>query len=203
MEETVEETPASEDNDVVIAPVVVNTEEKEEKAEEHSNNDGCNCDCHKEEEEKPTLADSVKENYQKRLDTVVERREEIRKEITKVKKSILKYERTEKRKERNQKMLNKRAGELTNLNLVMYSVTDIKNVDEDKKKKQSELIAHISELKASIQDADEYLDSNRIKNENDVAMLNRLTNEEERFNEEISHMEELINSTGNGEDNNQ
>ena len=28
-------------------------------------------------------------------------------------------------------MLDRRASELTNLNLVMYSVTDIKNVDED------------------------------------------------------------------------
>ena len=30
-------------------------------------------------------------------------------------------------------MLDRRASELTNLNLVMYSVTDIKNVDEEKK----------------------------------------------------------------------
>ena len=93
-------------------------------------------------------------DYSARLEKIIATRDKIERDLAKVQKAILKYERTKRRKKRNQKMLDRRAGELTNLNLVMYSVTDIKNVDEDKKIKQEELTAHIAELKASIQDAE-------------------------------------------------
>ena len=89
------------------------------------------------------------------------------------------------------------AGELTNLNLVMYSVTDIKNVDEDKKTKQEELTAHIAELKASIQDAEEYIDSNKEKNDHNVKMAKFLLQEKTRYNEEIAELQNLISK---GED---
>ena len=89
-------------------------------------------------------------------------------------------------------MLDRRASELTNLNLVMYSVTDIKNVDEDKKVKQEELTAHIAELKASIQDAEEFIDSNKEKNDHNVKMAKFLTGEKARYNEEIAEIEALI-----------
>ena len=190
MSEPVQEDAKKED---VVIPVAVKVdEETESKAEE----------TEPVQEEKQTLSESVKEEYQNRLDNVVENREQIRKDILKVKKDILKYERTERRKERNQKMLDRRAGELTNLNLVMYSVTDIKNVDEDKKKKQSELIAHISELKASIQDADEYLESNRNKNEHNQSMLSYLEKEEKRYDDEVAQIESLIKSTETEDTNN-
>ena len=91
-------------------------------------------------------------------------------------------------------MLDRRAGELANLNLVMYSVTDIKNVSEDKKKKQAELTAHIAELKAGIHDADEYLDNNRDRNEHNKHVLDRLKKEEKRYNDEIDQLNSLINS---------
>ena len=132
-------------------------------------------------------------DYKARLDKIIETRNKIERDLTKIQKSILKYERTKRRKNRNQKMLDKRAGELTNLNLVMYSVTDIKNVDEDKKVKQEELTAHIAELKASIQDADEFIESNKEKNEHNVKMAKFLMQEKARYNEEIAELQALIN----------
>lgn len=134
-------------------------------------------------------------DYKTRLDKIIETRNKIEKDLAKIQKSILKYERTKRRKNRNQKMLDRRAGELTNLNLVMYSVTDIKNVDEDKKVKQEELTAHIAELKASIQDADEFIESNKEKNDHNVKMAKFLLQEKARYNEEIAELQELINKT--------
>ena len=131
-------------------------------------------------------------DYKTRLDKIIENRDKINKDLIKVEKSILNYERTKRRKARNQKMLDRRASELTNLNLVMYSVTDIKNVDEDKKIKQEELTSHIAELKASIQDAEEFLDSNKEKNEHDVKMAKFLIQEKARYNEEIVELQKLI-----------
>ena len=128
-----------------------------------------------------------------RLDTIVENKSKLEKDLSKIQKSILKYERTKRRKNRNQKMLDRRASELTNLNLVMYSVTDIKNVDEDKKIKQEELTAHIAELKASIQDAEEFIESNKEKNEHEVKMAKFLINECSRYAEEIAELNALIN----------
>ena len=134
-------------------------------------------------------------DYNARLEKIIETRNKIERDLAKIQKSILKYERTKRRKNRNQKMLDRRAGELTNLNLVMYSVTDIKNVDEEKKIKQEELTAHIAELKASIQDADEFIESNKEKNEHNVKMAKFLMQEKARYNEEIAELQTLINNT--------
>ena len=134
-------------------------------------------------------------DYSARLEKIIETRNKIERDLAKIQKSILKYERTKRRKNRNQKMLDRRAGELTNLNLVMYSVTDIKNVDEEKKIKQEELTAHIAELKASIQDADEFIESNKEKNEHNVKMAKFLMQEKARYNEEIAELQTLINNT--------
>ena len=134
-------------------------------------------------------------DYKARLASVIESRDKLNKDLIKIEKSILNYERTKRRKARNQKMLDRRASELTNLNLVMYSVTDIKNVDEEKKVKQEELTTHIAELKASIQDADEFLESNKEKNEHDIKMAKFLIQEKARFKEEIAELEALIAKT--------
>ena len=131
-------------------------------------------------------------DYSARLEKIIASRDKIDRDLAKIQKAILKYERTKRRKNRNQKMLDRRAGELTNLNLVMYSVTDIKNVDEDKKAKQEELTAHIAELKASIQDAEEYIDSNKEKNDHNVKMAKFLLQEKARYNEEIAELQKLV-----------
>lgn len=131
-------------------------------------------------------------DYKERLEKIIQTRDKIDKDLSKIQKSILKYERTKRRMNRNQKMLDRRAGELTNLNLVMYSVTDIKNVDEEKKVKQEELTSHIAELKASIQDAEEFIESNKEKNEHNVKMAKFLLLEKSRYNDEIAEIEELI-----------
>lgn len=138
------------------------------------------------------LAPGTVIDYKTRLEKVISNKEKLEKDLSKVQKSILKYERTERRKIRNEKMLDRRAGELTNLNLLMYSVTDIKNVDEDKKVKQEELTNHIAELKASIQDAEEYLESNKERNNHNVKMAKFLMQEKLRFKEEIVELEALI-----------
>ena len=138
-------------------------------------------------------------DYKARLEKIIASRDKIERDLTKIQKSILKYERTKRRMNRNQKMLDRRAGELTNLNLVMYSVTDIKNVDEDKKAKQEELTAHIAELKASIQDAEEFIESNKEKNDHNVKMAKFLLNEKNRYNEEIAELEDLIKKSEDAE----
>ena len=139
-------------------------------------------------EKEPVIAGNAID-YSARLEKIIENRDKIDRDLAKVQKSILKYERTKRRKNRNQKMLDRRASELTNLNLVMYSVTDIKNVDEDKKVKQEELTSHIAELKASIQDADEFLDSNKEKNDHNIKMAKFLMQEKGRYAEEIAELE--------------
>lgn len=180
VEETVEETveevveeAAEEPTEEIVEEVV------EEKVEEVVEN------------KEPIIASSVLD-YKARLEKMIENRDKIDRDLAKIQKAILKYERTKRRKNRNQKMLDRRASELTNLNLVMYSVTDIKNVDEDKKVKQEELTAHIAELKASIQDAEEFIDSNKEKNDHNVKMAKFLTGEMARYNEEIAEIEALI-----------
>lgn len=172
VEETVEEA-AEEPAEEIVEEVV---EEKVEEAVENK---------------EPIIASSVLD-YKARLEKMIENRDKIDRDLAKIQKAILKYERTKRRKNRNQKMLDRRASELTNLNLVMYSVTDIKNVDEDKKVKQEELTAHIAELKASIQDAEEFIDSNKEKNDHNVKMAKFLTGEMARYNEEIAEIEALI-----------
>lgn len=199
--ETVEETQNAE--------VAEESEEKTEEANEVVETEVAENEVNNESSEESAEVDGVKveeivgetisveslPDYKARLDKIIENRDKINKDLIKVEKSILNYERTKRRKVRNQKMLDRRASELTNLNLVMYSVTDIKNVDEDKKIKQEELTSHIAELKASIQDAEEFLDSNKEKNEHDVKMAKFLIQEKARYNEEISELQKLIAKT--------
>lgn len=148
-------------------------------------------------EETTEISQETLLDYKTRLDKIVKNKDKIEKDLLKLQKSILNYERTKRRKARNQKMLDRRASELTNLNLIMYSVTDIKNVDEDKKVKQEELTSHIAELKASIQDADEFLDSNKEKNDHNIKMAKFLMQEKGRYTEEIAELEKLIAKTEN------
>ena len=133
-------------------------------------------------------------DYRVRLEKIKESQAKIDRDLDKTTRAILKYERTIRRKERNQKMLDRRALELTNLNLLMYSVTDIKNVDAEKKTRQEELTKHISELKASIQDAENYLDSNKEKHENNIKLSDYLTHEKTRYADEVKELERAIAS---------
>ena len=202
-EETVEEV-VEEKKEEVVEETAETEEKKEEIAiEEVANVEGSeNVEITAEDEEilsdieelknDATLTD-VSLDYNARLAKITENRDKIERDLAKIQKAILKYERTKRRKNRNQKMLDRRASELTNLNLVMYSVTDIKNVDEDKKVKQEELTAHIAELKASIQDADEFIESNKEKNEHNVKMAKFLLQEKSRYNEEITELQKLVN----------
>lgn len=131
-------------------------------------------------------------DYSVRLAKIVESKNKMERDLQKTKRAITKYERTQRRRVRNQKMLDRRAVELTNLNLMMYSVTDIKNVDADKKAKQEELTTHIAELKASIQDADLFLAKNKERYEHDKKMYAFYTKEQTRYNDEIKELEILI-----------
>ena len=183
VEEVVEETTEEIVEEVIEEAVEEPVEEVVEEAKEEV--------VVEETSKEPVIASSVLD-YKARLEKMIENRDKIDRDLAKIQKAILKYERTKRRKNRNQKMLDRRASELTNLNLVMYSVTDIKNVDEDKKVKQEELTAHIAELKASIQDAEEFIDSNKEKNDHNVKMAKFLTGEKARYNEEIAEIEALI-----------
>lgn len=131
-------------------------------------------------------------DYRVRLEKIKDSQAKIDKDLDKTTRAILKYERTIRRKERNQKMLDRRALELTNLNLLMYSVTDIKNVDAEKKARQEELTAHIAELKASIQDAENYLETNKEKHENNLKLREYLSFEKKRYADEVKELEALI-----------
>ncbi len=204
IEEKKEETP-------VVTNVIINNfvQKEETPVEELANVDDADDEEDDDEDGEMELLSDLNElkhesheitasnviDYKARLDKIIETRNKIERDLSKIQKAILKYERTKRRKTRNQKMLDRRAGELTNLNLVMYSVTDIKNVDEDKKAKQEELTAHIAELKASIQDADEYIESNKEKNDHNVKMAKFLLQEKSRYNEEIAELQALIKAT--------
>ena len=186
VEEQVEEAPAAE---VIQEPVV-----SEEKVEEE-----------KVEEDKPATTIIINNtisaekpgtefDYRIRLEKIKESQARIDRDLDKTTRAILKYERTIRRKERNQKMLDRRALELTNLNLLMYSVTDIKNVDAEKKARQEELTAHIAELKASIQDAANYLEANKEKHESNLKLRDYLSHEKARYADEVKELEALIAS---------
>lgn len=133
-------------------------------------------------------------DYRIRLEKIKESQAKIDRDLDKTSRAILKYERTIRRMERNQKMLDRRALELTNLNLLMYSVTDIKNVDAEKKARQEELTAHIAELKASIQDAQDYIEANKEKYESNLKLKDYLTHEQTRYADEVKELEDLIAS---------
>lgn len=125
--------------------------------------------------------DAQKEDVSTQLDKVKEAQTRVNTDLAKVTREINKYERTERRMARNQKLLDKKAEDLTKLNLVLYSVTDIKNIDADKKQKQEELTEHINELKASIKDAQDYLNANKEKYENNKTMKAFFEGEEVRL----------------------
>lgn len=185
VEEVVEE-PEAEVEDVV----------EEETAEEVEDADDAIIEESEVEEavEKPVVIETEvdKFDYKTRLEKIKESQEKIERDLEKTQKAINRYERTERRRARNQKLLDKKATELTNINLVMYSVTDIKNVDQEKKAKQEELTAHIAELKASIQDAEEDLAKNESKYQNNVKLLSYLKNEKHRYEEEVKELEKML-----------
>ena len=199
-EEIVEETTAnnaeetvSEEQEIVAEPVeVVETEEPVEIIIEDSTEE-------KDEGPKTIIIETITTetigtdfDYNSRLEKIEQSKNKLNKDLHKTKNAITKYERTARRRARNQKMLDRRAVELTNLNLMMYSVTDIKNVDADKKTKQEELTTHIAELKSSIQDADAFLDKNKERYEHDKKMFAFYTKEAARYDDEIKELKELI-----------
>lgn len=189
VEEVVEET-----IEVVEEPIVEEVEEVKEEVEEVKE------EPVKEEVSKEPEVIVITEkvgpefDYRVRLEKIKESQTRIDRDLEKTTRAIMKYERTIRRKERNQKMLDRRALELTNLNLLMYSVTDIKNVDAEKKARQEELTAHIAELKASIQDAENYLETNKEKHENNLKLRDYLSHEKTRYAEEVKELETLIAS---------
>lgn len=168
-----------EDEEAEVTPVIVE-ETKEEKEEQPA--------------EIVTVVDHAgpEFDYRIRLEKIKESQAKIDRDLDKTSRAILKYERTIRRMERNQKMLDRRALELTNLNLLMYSVTYIKNVDAEKKARQEELTSHIAELKASIQDAQEYIETNREKYESNLKLKDYLTHEQTRYADEVKELEALI-----------
>lgn len=168
-----------EDEEAEVTPVIVE-ETKEGKEEQPA--------------EVVTVVDHAgpEFDYRIRLEKIKESQAKIDRDLDKTSRAILKYERTIRRMERNQKMLDRRALELTNLNLLMYSVTDIKNVDAEKKARQEELTSHIAELKASIQDAQEYIETNREKYESNLKLKDYLTHEQTRYADEVKELEALI-----------
>lgn len=133
-----------------------------------------------------------------RLASVREAQDKVDADLVKVNRDINKYERTERRMARNQKLLDKKAEDLTKLNLVLYSVTDIKNIDADKKQKQEELVTHINELKSSIKDAESYLDTNKEKYENAQKMKAFFEGEKARLNDDEK---EILTLMGQNTDN--
>ncbi|MBO4569891.1 MAG: hypothetical protein J5689_01580 [Clostridia bacterium] len=166
-EEVVEETPAEEVKEE--AEVTDAKEEKAgstkvivvtEKTEEVINNN-----VQPEEVKEQEVVD-----LSTRLASVKEAQEKVDADLTKASRDVNRYERTERRMARNQKLLDKKADDLTKLNLVLYSVTDIKNIDQEKKQKQEELTVHINDLKSSIRDAENYLETNKEKYENSKKM---------------------------------
>ena len=191
-EESVEDMLANLDDQTNEEPEEAKEEEVENAPQEEVVEEEKTDDVLAGETQVIVINDNSNIDYEARLKQVTENKENLEKELAKINNSILKYDRTARRMERNQKMLDRRASELTNLNLVMYSVTDIKNVDEDKKVKQEELTAHIAELKASIQDAEEFLESNKEKNEHNVKMAEFLKKEIARYEDEIVEIKKIL-----------
>lgn len=193
------EEPTVEEESVVIEETTEETEVEDDDIEIEEEN-------YDEEDETPktiviekvtTETIGTDFDYSVRLAKIIESKNKMERDLQKTKRAITKYERTQRRRTRNQKMLDRRAVELTNLNLMMYSVTDIKNVDADKKAKQEELTTHIAELKASIQDADLFLAKNKERYEHDKKMYAFYTKEEARYNDEIKELEILIKNANN------
>lgn len=131
-------------------------------------------------------------DYNVRIQTINNNMARVEKDLAKATREVNKYEKTVARKEKNEKLLDRKSAELTNLNLVLYSVNNIDDIDPDKKKKQEDLIEHITELKSSISSADEYISANQEKYLNNKKIRDFLTGEKERYIEEIAELEQLI-----------
>ena len=136
-------------------------------------------------------------DYNVRLQTINESLAKIEKDLAKASRAVNKYEKTVARKEKNEKLLDRKSAELTNLNLVLYSVNNIEDIDPEKKKKQESLVEHITELKASIKSADEYLTQNTEKYDNNKKIKDFLTGEKARYEEEIEELNQLIKAKKN------
>lgn len=202
-EVTIEETPVVEEPEIEVVQEEPAKEEVEIQSNDVEEDEDVSFVIDDESEEPETPKTVIIEkvttetvgtdfDYNVRLAKIIESKNKMERDLQKTKRAITKYERTQRRRARNQKMLDRRAVELTNLNLMMYSVTDIKNVDADKKEKQKELTTHIAELKASIQDADLFLEKNKERYEHDKKMFAFYTKEELRYNDEIKELEILI-----------
>ena len=131
-------------------------------------------------------------NYEERLAKAKEAFAKLEKDYNKNTKALNRYKRTERKKAKNEKLLNKKAAELASLNLSVYNVKDLKDVDPDKKAKQEELTTHVAELKAAIVEADEYLTANREKHNQQVKMNTYLEKEYARYQEEIKSLEDFL-----------
>lgn len=150
-------------------------------------------------DEKPVENEEVKPivtgpnfDYNVRIQTIKDSMVRVEKDLAKATREVNKYEKTIARKERNEKLLDRKSAELTNLNLVLYSVNNIDDIDPDKKKKQEDLMEHITELKSSIEAADSYIAQNQEKYLNNKKIKDFLTGEKERYTEEIAELEHLI-----------
>ncbi len=131
-------------------------------------------------------------DYFQRLETINTSLQKLEKDLSKSTREVNKYEKTEKRKARNEKLLDRKATELTNLNLVLYNVNDIKDIDPEKKERQESLVEHIAELKNSINEAEEYLEKNKEKYENSKKIKTFLEGEKARYEAEILELNALI-----------
>jgi len=143
------------------------------------------------EEVKP-IAVGPEFDYNVRIQTINDSLVRLEKDLAKASRDVNKYEKTKARKEKNEKLLDRKSAELTNLNLVLYNVNNIEDIDPEKKKKQEALMEHIAELKTSIKTADEYLSANQEKYQNNKKIKDFLTGEKARYNEEITELEQLI-----------
>ena len=131
-------------------------------------------------------------DYNVRIQTINDSLARLEKDLAKASREVNKFEKTTARKERNEKLLDRKSAELANLNLVLYNVNNIEDIDPEKKKKQESLMEHISELKSSIKTADEFLSANQEKYQNSKKIKDFLTGEKARYNEEIAELEQLI-----------
>ena len=131
-------------------------------------------------------------DYNVRIQTIKDSLVRVEKDLAKETREVNKYEKTIARKERNEKLLDRKSAELTNLNLVLYSVNNIDDIDPEKKKKQEDLMEHITELKASISSADAFIAQNQEKYLNNKKIKDFLTGEKDRYIEEIAELEHLI-----------
>lgn len=131
-------------------------------------------------------------DYNVRVETIKQNQVKLEKDLAKATREVNKYEKTIKRKEKNEKLLDRKSAELANLNLVLYNVNNIDDIDPEKKKKQEDLIEHITELKSGIQTAKEYLTANREKFANSKKIQEFLTGEKTRYEEELKELEILI-----------